>query len=85
MAIKGVKTIDEYLIMKWVEETFMPGCVTVNFENGFAVIRDKNGEMMVVSASGIGGEIHVWTEREMKSDFFQNSLSKYRNVGGEKA
>lgn len=47
MAIKGAKTIAEYINLKiavWLEKEFEPGCLTVEFmDGGAAKITDKDG------------------------------------------
>ena len=58
--IRGAKTIQEYKILKWIEETFEENSVTVNFlENGHAQIFDKdNGAMEVAYKDNQIIEVH---------------------------
>lgn len=47
MAVKNARTINEYKIMKWVEETFVPGSVSIEFiSDTSAIITDHNYETM---------------------------------------
>lgn len=50
MSIKNTKTINEYKIMQWVEENFMPGSVSVELiSDTHAIITDRNKETMEVA------------------------------------
>ena len=47
---KGAKTINEYKILRWIDENFMPDSVTVEFlSDTSAVITDKNNETMTLT------------------------------------
>lgn len=47
MAVKNARTINEYKIMKWVEEAFVPGSVSIEFiSDASAIITDRNNETM---------------------------------------
>lgn len=47
MAVKGAKTINEYKILKWIDENFVHGSVSVEFlSETSAVITDCNNETM---------------------------------------
>lgn len=49
MSIKNARTINEYKIMKWVEENFMPDSVSVELiSDTHAIITDRNKETMEV-------------------------------------
>lgn len=49
MSIKNTRTINEYKIMKWVEENFMPDSVSVELiSDTHAIITDRNKETMEV-------------------------------------
>ena len=49
MSIKNARTINEYKIMKWVEENFMPDSVSVELiSDTHAIITDHNKETMEV-------------------------------------
>ncbi len=50
MSVKNAKTINEYKILKWVEENFVPGSVNVKFlSENRAKITDKNNDAMTVT------------------------------------
>lgn len=50
MAVKGAKTINEYKILKWIDENFMPGSVSVEFTSETsAQITDRNNDTMELS------------------------------------
>lgn len=60
MVIKGAKTIAEYkqmqadMVQRWVDSTFLPGCVTWEMEGASAVkLTDKTGDSMTVSIDEI--------------------------------
>lgn len=49
MSIKNTRTINEYKIMKWVEENFMPDSVSVELiSDTHAIITDRNKDTMEV-------------------------------------
>lgn len=49
MSIKNARTINEYKIMKWVEENFMPDSVSVELiSDTHAIITDRNKDTMEV-------------------------------------
>lgn len=49
MAVKNAKTINEYKIMKWIDENFTVGSVSVEFVSDTqAMITDRNNETMSV-------------------------------------
>lgn len=50
MSIKNARTINEYKIMKWVEENFMHDSVSVELiSDTHAIITDRNKETMEVA------------------------------------
>lgn len=54
--IKGAKTIGQYKILKWVQETFEYGCVAVKFTgDSTAIITDTAGYKMNISYSPADG------------------------------
>lgn len=56
--IKGAKTINEFKILKWVEDTFYPDSVQVKFITGdTAHIIDRNNDVMLVSVKS--GKVEV--------------------------
>ena len=49
MSIKNTRTINEYKLMKWVEENFMPDSVSVELiSDTHAIITDRNKDTMEV-------------------------------------
>ena len=49
MSIMNTRTINEYKIMKWVEENFMPDSVSVELiSDTHAIITDRNKDTMEV-------------------------------------
>lgn len=56
MVIKGAKTIAEFKeirakrIQKWIDDNFVPGCVTWEMDGANAIkVTDKTGDSMVIS------------------------------------
>lgn len=54
--ISGTKTIAQYKIMKWVNDNFLKGSVTVTFtSDSSATITDQKGDAMKISYSPEAG------------------------------
>lgn len=59
MAVKGAKTINEYRILKWVDDNFQPGSVQVDFKDPVtAVLTDLQNNSMTVRITS-NNEIEV--------------------------
>ncbi len=49
MVIKGVKTIAEYVIMRWmIEENFATECFDLTMDGNEGTLTDRTGDSMVV-------------------------------------
>ena len=55
MAVKGAKTINQYKILKWVEENFVSGSVDIEFVSETeAQLTDKNKDKINVVITECG-------------------------------
>lgn len=58
--IKGAKSIAQYKILKWVDENFVEGSVTIEFwEDDRALICDLNGDQIIVEYDRDRGIIQI--------------------------
>lgn len=58
--IKGTKTIAEYAIRRWLEnQRFEMSAFTLNMDGNRGVIRDRNGDSMMLVYNGATREVYV--------------------------